>query len=113
MARGCRPVSLRRSLPAFSRIVLLPVIAGISYEVIRFSGAHRANAVVKLIMAPSLMLQAMTTRPPDDDQIEVAIAAMQTAIAADQGTAPSTDSGQSFAYEGLDPLPTDAEDGGG
>ncbi len=70
-----------------SRIVLLPVIAGISYEVIRFSGAHRTNALVKLIMAPSLMLQAMTTRPPDDDQIEVAIAAMQTAISADQGTA--------------------------
>ncbi len=72
-----------------SRIVLLPVIAGISYEVIRFSGAHRTNALVKLVMAPSLMLQAMTTRPPDDDQIEVAIAAMQTAISADEGS-PST-----------------------
>jgi len=68
-----------------SRIVLLPVIAGISYEIIRYSGSHQDNVLVKLMMAPSLLLQAMTTRPPDDDQIEVAISAMQTAVAADEG----------------------------
>ena len=67
-----------------SRIVLIPVIAGISYEVIRFSGAHAGNSLVKVLMAPSLALQAMTTRPPDDDQIEVAISAMQRAIEADE-----------------------------
>ncbi len=70
-----------------SRILLIPVIAGLSYEIIRFSGAHAGNRLVKLFMAPSLALQALTTRPPDDDQIEVAISAMQTAISADQGTA--------------------------
>ena len=70
-----------------SRILLIPVIAGLSYEVIRFSGAHAGSRLVKLFMAPSLALQALTTRPPDDDQIEVAISAMQTAISADQGTA--------------------------
>ena len=67
-----------------SRILLIPVIAGVSYEVIRFSGAHSGNALVKLLMVPSLALQKLTTRPPDDDQIEVAIFAMEAARAADQ-----------------------------
>ena len=73
-----------------SRIVLVPVIAAISYEVIRFSGAHSANPLVSLITAPSLALQALTTRQPDDDQIEVAVAAMNHALAADAGEDVST-----------------------
>ena len=68
-----------------SRIVLIPVIAGISYEVIRFSGAHASNPLVKLVVYPSLALQSLTTRKPDDDQIEVAIAAMNHAISIDAG----------------------------
>lgn len=68
-----------------SRIVLVPLIAAISYEVIRFSGAHSDNPLVSLITAPSLALQALTTRQPDDDQIEVAVAAMNHALAADAG----------------------------
>ncbi|MBI4201795.1 MAG: DUF1385 domain-containing protein [Chloroflexi bacterium] len=68
-----------------SRIVLLPVIAGIAYEVIRFSGLHQHNPFVQLISAPNLLLQKLTTRPPDDNQIEVAIHAMNTVIAADEG----------------------------
>ena len=66
-----------------SRIVLIPVIAGISYEVIRFSGAHASNPLVKLVVYPSLALQSLTTRKPDDDQIEVAIEAMNQAISID------------------------------
>ena len=66
-----------------SRIVLIPVIAGLAYEVIRFNAAHGDNALVRLVTVPSLMLQAMTTRPPNDGQIEVAIAAMTTAIEGD------------------------------
>jgi len=71
-----------------SRIILVPVIAGVAYEVIRFSGAHQSNPVVRLVVAPSLMLQALTTRKPDDSQIEVAIHAMETALAADEGREP-------------------------
>ena len=71
-----------------SRIVLIPVIAAASYEVIRFSGRHADNRLVGLVTGPSLALQALTTRPPDDDQIEIAIAAMNGAVEADQG-APS------------------------
>ena len=71
-----------------SRVVLVPVIAGASYEVIRFSGMHADNPLVRLLTAPSLALQALTTRQPTDDQIEVAIAAMNQAIATDAETAP-------------------------
>ena len=66
-----------------SRIVLIPVIAGISYEVIRYNARHSANTLVRMLTVPSLLLQSLTTRPPDDDQIEVAIKAMNTAIEGD------------------------------
>ena len=66
-----------------SRIVLVPLIAAVSYEIIRFSGRHADNPLVGLITAPSLALQSLTTRQPDDDQIEIAITAMEQAQAAD------------------------------
>ena len=75
-----------------SRIVLVPLIAAVSYEVIRFSGRHAANPLVALITAPSLALQSLTTRQPDDDQIEIAIAAMQQAQAADAECAEAAES---------------------
>lgn len=68
-----------------SRILLIPVIAGISYEIIRFSGAHQNWLIAQALAWPGLLLQRLTTRPPDDSQIEVAITAMETAIAADTG----------------------------
>jgi uncharacterized protein YqhQ len=58
-----------------SRIVLIPVIAGLAYEVLRFGGAHFHHPLVKLILAPGLALQALTTRYPDEHQIEVAATA--------------------------------------
>ena len=70
-----------------SRILLLPVIAAASYEVIRFSGQHQTAIAGKLLAAPGLWLQRLTTRQPDDSQIEVAIRAMETAVAADTGRA--------------------------
>ena len=66
-----------------SRILLLPVIAAVSYEVIRFSGRHQGAIIGKGLAVPGLWLQRLTTRQPDDDQIEVAIRAMETAVAAD------------------------------
>ena len=71
------------------RVVLLPVIAAVSYEVIRFSGRHAGNTLVKATAAPGILLQGLTTRKPDDAQIEVAIAAMKLAIEADQKAAVS------------------------
>ncbi len=66
-----------------SRIVLIPIIASVSYEVIRFSGFHSDNPLVQVIALPSLVLQRLTTREPEDGQIEVAIAAMEEAISVD------------------------------
>jgi len=63
-----------------SRIVLVPLIAGISYEIIKFAGRHEDSAVVRVIMAPGLALQWMTTKPPDRGQVEVAIAALDRII---------------------------------
>jgi uncharacterized protein YqhQ len=60
-----------------SRIVLIPLIAGLAYEVLRFGGAHFTHPLVKLMVAPGLALQALTTRYPDEDQIEVAVAAFE------------------------------------
>ena len=68
-----------------SRIVLIPVIAAVSYELIRLSSRHSGNPLVGLITGPSLALQSLTTREPEDDQIEIAIAAMRHTIEADEG----------------------------
>jgi uncharacterized protein YqhQ len=61
-----------------TRIALMPVIAGISYEVIRAMGRHD-NVLTNLLSRPGMWLQGLTTREPDDSQLEVAIAAFETA----------------------------------
>ena len=60
-----------------SRIVLIPVIAGIAYEFIKFSAAHQDNWLMRLLIAPGLWLQDFTTRQPDASMLEVAIAALR------------------------------------
>jgi uncharacterized protein YqhQ len=62
-----------------SRIVLLPVIAGVSYEIIRFAAKHRGS-LFALMTAPGLWLQRITTKPPSDDQAECAITALDQAM---------------------------------
>ena len=63
-------------LRILSRVVLLPLVAGISYEIIRFAGSCD-NPLVAMLMKPGLWLQYMTTREPSDDQIEVAVRALE------------------------------------
>ncbi|MBC7223331.1 MAG: DUF1385 domain-containing protein, partial [Anaerolineae bacterium] len=75
-----RPPLLWRIL---SRILLLPVIAGISYEMIRFSARHKGNPLVRALVAPSLALQRLTTREPTDDMVEVALAALRPVLCAE------------------------------
>jgi len=70
-------------LSILSRIILIPVIAAIGYEFIRFGGAHMHNPIVHAILVPGLLLQSMTTREPDDSQIEIAIVALKRVIEAD------------------------------
>ena len=66
-----------------SRVLLIPVIAAVSYEIIRFSADFRRFRVVRWLSRPSLALQALTTRDPDDAQIEVAVRALREVLAAD------------------------------
>jgi uncharacterized protein YqhQ len=69
-----RPPLLLRIL---SRVVLIPVIAGIAYEFIKFNAAHQEHWLMRLLIAPGLWLQGFTTRQPDASMLEVAIAALQ------------------------------------
>jgi uncharacterized protein YqhQ len=63
-----------------SRVLLLPVIAGIAYELIRFAGKHQGNTLLMTLLAPGLWLQRLTTREPTLDQIEVGIRALQEVL---------------------------------
>src|SRR5213593_2058574 len=64
-----------------SRILLLPVIAGLAYELIRFAGRHTENRVLMTFLAPGLWLQRLTTRQPSLDQLEVSIRALKEVLA--------------------------------
>ena len=66
-----------------SRIVLIPVIAAIGYEYIKFSARYAENKVLRLLLIPGLALQKLTTRQPTEDQLEVAISALKGVVEAD------------------------------
>ena len=66
-----------------ARIVLIPLIAGLAYEIIRFSARHLANPVCRLMTRPGMWLQKITTKEPDDSQLEIAIVALKEALAYD------------------------------
>jgi uncharacterized protein YqhQ len=64
-----------------SRILGIPLIAGLSYELIKWAGKHRNKKWVRVLMWPGLMLQNLTTREPDEEELEVAIRALQAVLA--------------------------------
>jgi uncharacterized protein YqhQ len=66
-----------------SRILLIPVIAAVGYEILRWGARHRANTIVRVIMWPGILVQMITTRQPTDGMIEVAIVSMEQALEAD------------------------------
>jgi uncharacterized protein YqhQ len=76
----------RPALPLLitSRIVLIPLIAGLSYEVIRFAAKHMEWRWVRALMIPGLALQKLTTREPDLDQLEIAITSLRAVMTAEQ-----------------------------
>jgi uncharacterized protein YqhQ len=77
------------ALMVVGRVVLIPVIAAIGYELLRAGARHRANPVVRAIMYPGILVQMITTKRPSDDQIEVAIVSMEQALTADGEAIPS------------------------
>jgi uncharacterized protein YqhQ len=72
-----------------SRIALLPLIAGIAYELIRFAGKHADNRVLMTLLAPGLWLQRLTTREPTLDQLEVSIRALREVLEREGRLAPA------------------------
>lgn len=81
-----RPVLWLRIL---SRLLLIPVIAGVAYEYIRFSARHMDKRLIRAIAGPNLAMQRLTTREPEEDMLEVAIKAFHCMMAAEKGTEPS------------------------
>ncbi|HWC64664.1 MAG TPA: DUF1385 domain-containing protein, partial [Thermoanaerobaculia bacterium] len=77
------PASAPLAVKLASRLVLIPVIAGLAYETIRFSSKHVDHPVLRLLIAPGLLLQKITTREPDDAQIEIALTALREALVFD------------------------------
>jgi len=83
-----RPPLLQRIL---IHLTILPLVAGISYEVIKRAGKKEANPLLKVIARPGMWLQALTTREPDDSQIEVAIRALRSVLQRDAEAAVTRD----------------------
>ncbi len=79
-----------------SRIALIPVIAVISYEIMKFAAGRINNKIVRILLAPGLLLQAITTREPDNGQLEAAISALNEVIKIDR----AADSSDSNIIEG-------------
>ncbi len=67
-----------------SRIILMPVVAGVAYEILKFSARHLESPLMHWLIVPGLTLQRLTTREPDDAQIEVALAALGGVIESGQ-----------------------------
>ena len=72
-----------------SRILLIPVIASVGYELLRLGARHRSNPIVRVVMWPGILVQMITTKQPTDDMIEIAIVAMEEAIRADGSEVPA------------------------
>jgi uncharacterized protein YqhQ len=89
-----------------ARIVLIPVIAAVGYELLRLGGRYRANPIVKVVMYPGILVQKITTKQPTDDMIEVAIVSMEQAILADGGVVP--EGSAAFEREPLAPAAVQA-----
>jgi len=76
-------------LRVLSRIILIPVVAGLAYEVIRFSADHSRQPLVALLLAPGLWLQRLTTREPDRSMLEVSITSLQRVLELEAAAHPS------------------------
>ena len=71
-------------LMVLSRVILIPVIASLGYEITQFGARHIESRLVRAFLAPGLWLQRLTTREPDDSQLEVALSALRRAVEIDQ-----------------------------
>ncbi|MCS7286718.1 MAG: DUF1385 domain-containing protein [Anaerolineae bacterium] len=92
---GKQPLILR----LLTRLVLIPVIVMVSYEIIRFGHRYSYNSLVRAFMWPALALQSLTTRQPDDGMIEVALAALKNLLEMEKGEKPLDNGTDNFAAQ--------------
>lgn len=71
-----------------SRLIGIPLLAAVGYEILRLGARYRHNPLIRVIMFPGILVQKITTKRPTDDMIEVAITSMQEALVADGNTVP-------------------------
>jgi uncharacterized protein YqhQ len=71
-----------------SRLVAIPLLAAVGYEILRLGARYRHNPVIRVVMYPGILVQMITTKRPEDDMIEVAITSMQEALVADGNAVP-------------------------
>ena len=89
-----------------SRLIAIPILAAVGYEILRLGAKYRHNPLIRVIMYPGILVQMITTKRPDDDMIEVAITSMQEALVADGNAIPVGST--AFEREPLDlPEPAD------
>ncbi len=69
------------------KLALLPLVAGIAYEVIRFAGSHKDSALARMLVYPGLLMQKLTTREPEPDMVEVAIKSLQSVLETEESRA--------------------------
>jgi hypothetical protein len=93
-----------------SRLLLVPVIAAIGYEILKAGARHRGNPIVKVLMYPGILVQMITTKRPTDDMIEVAIVSMQEALVADGEAVPTGSTELEHEPMRLGPRPVDGAD---
>ena len=84
-----------------SRVILIPVIAAVSYEILQLGARHRSHALVRWLWSPGIWVQMITTRQPSDDMIEVAIVSLEQALLANGAEVPSGSA--SFASRPISP----------
>jgi uncharacterized protein YqhQ len=81
----------RQAIPVMiaSRVVLIPVIAGVSYELLRFGARHRDSRAIRWLFEPGIWVQKITTKQPTDAMLEVAIVSIEQALLADGEALPA------------------------
>jgi uncharacterized protein YqhQ len=105
---GVEPGWLAILLRFVSRLLLIPLVAGISYELLRFSAGHTDHPIMRGIVAPGLALQKLTTREPDDTMVECAMVALEPVLAADGIHVAAQVASEVQSDEAVAPLPEPA-----
>ena len=80
------------------KLMLLPIVAGIGYEIIKFAGRRKDSPVLRFVLAPGLLMQRITTQPPSKDQVEIAITALKSVFEQEKNLEPAANSAETHHH---------------